>query len=265
MPITRFVCPSCGDVEVDLDHFERTACGEQVHPDFAGAVLWSERTHYRHGDRVIGVTDLIGCPRKAAIRHDEDYAVNPLDVNAPLGGTAWHTIMVSGSKEPAKCEVSLRGTIDGIEVVGQADRVRDGLIEDWKVTNDFDAKRRREEGAKADHMAQVSLYAELAEQMNGPASRPSRGIVWYRHQVKPGLVPCAFDIWPLERVLAYKPADGISTVRDHLHWMARWVRRDVSWRDMPLAGERQSYGAKDACTYCTVRGQCKTAARGAEF
>lgn len=110
---------------------------------------------------------------------------------------------------------------------------------------------------KDDHLAQMSLYAELVEQTKG--WRPAHGIAWYRMQKE--MLPFAEELWPLGRVLDYKPVSGEYTVGELLEQLAS----DSRWEELPLVGETQKYGTKLACDYCAVRDLCWTQAKSAPF
>jgi hypothetical protein len=265
MPITAWICKPCGGREVPLDHFETTDCGLKIHPDFAAAVLYSERSHYRFGQRAIGITDTLGCPRAAAIKHEVDYAVDPLTLNAPLTGTAWHAYMEEVASDN-NVEVEVGGTIAGDGIITSVDRLRPalGLIEDWKNTNDFAVKYVKEK-PKDEAVAQLAIGGELMQQTLG--WRPTRGMVWYHNAASPGLTPHMVDPLPsLDWALAMRPHEGTATVRDSLVWMGRWKRQEVKWEDMPLTGESFVYGGgKTGCDYCPVQRVCWTQAKGTSF
>lgn len=267
--IVGFYCQKCR-VRVPLDHWE-SAC-DAVHPDFAAAVLADSRRERQPG---IHVTSIIGCPRKAVMEVDAAVYIDPLTYNAILGGTAWHGLMEGASNKPELCEVEVRGAVGGVELVGKIDRLHPPTaISDWKVTSEWAEKwlnKPKDEGGgmKAEHLAQMSLYAELVEQSLG--WRPTRGTVWYRtHKAH---LPFTERLWPLDQTLAFHPLDGdysigelIKQADEHARWVSpegATLRRD--WYDMPLAGESQKYGNKIACDYCAMREPCWTQAKSAPF
>jgi hypothetical protein len=242
-----------------------------VHPDFASAVLESERGHYRFGRKAIGVTDLVsGCPRASALKHEVEYAVNPVNLNAPLTGTAWHRLMENAAHYANPLagdyvEVEVAGKIDGIEVITAVDRLRKdrGLIEDWKHRNDYASKYDKRDGPKPEHIAQLSLGAELVEQTF--KWRPTRATVWAHYTSGVGLYPMPVTLLPLSGVLEFRPWKGSASVRDHLAAMESWRTGQAQWSDLPLFGENQTIGDKTACDYCPVFTICKEQARGAAF
>lgn len=257
MPITRWYCGKCR-ANVPLDHFEERC--NHVHPDFAAAVLADSRKERAKGAHV---TSVIGCPRRAAIEGMVDVAVDPLNYNAILGGTGWHRLMELASNRPELCEVEVRGVIDGVELVGVIDRLHPPTaISDWKTTSEWAEKwlskpKVEGGGVKAEHLVQMSLYAELVEQTQG--WRPLHGVVWYRtHKV---MLPFAEELWPLGKVLDFRPLNGEFTVRELINQLAQ----GASWTELPLAGQSQMYGTKTACDYCSVREVCHTQAFGAPF
>ena len=273
MPIHSWLCNvNCGGRERPLDHFETTDCGDctetgkGLHPDFAAAVLEQERAHYRFGKRAIGVTDLVsGCPRAAAIKHTVPYAVDPLALNSPMTGMAYHQYiaLASNSKE---VEVKVAGKVEGVEVITSVDRLRKHrlLIEDHKHRNDYAGKYDKRDGSKAEHVAQLSLGAELVEQTLG--WRPMRGTIWAHYTGAVGLYPMPVPtLLSLSDVLEFKPWKGDATVRDHLAAMERWRKGEMQWSDLPLFGEAQKIGDKTACDYCPARVPCWEQARGAAF
>ena len=269
MPIAKWFCPTC-QAEVPLDHYATSVCGETtVHPDYAAAIIGDRDGQHVKG--AVRVTHGLGCPRRAVLEHVEDFAVNPLDVNAMLTGTAWHAMMEHHGKRSALdtdsdsgCEVSLRGTLAGVEVAGQCDRLRSGIVEDHKHINDDKVKYVRKDGVKSEHVAQLSIYAELAEQSG--RQRPTRGIVWY-HTSKAGkdaLIPIHTELMPVDEVLEFKPHGGEYTVAE-LYQQADEGFRTGDWRAMPLAGKSMSFGPHSMCNYCTVREICMEAEKGAPF
>lgn len=263
MGISAWDCPVCHK-DTPLDHYETSLCGETISEDYAAAVLDSERSHYRHGKREIGTTDLLGCPRKAAIVADVDYAVDPTSLNAPLTGTAWHERL---AKSGANREIPVEGVIDGRRVVTSIDKVRKAgtglVIEDDKHQNDYGA-RKLKDGPKPEHVVQLVIGAELYWQTHG--KRIDRGIIRAHFTSKPGNVAQHVNPLPaLEEVLGMKPLGGTGTVRDHLMTLGRWQDGALAWQDMALYGEFMSYGDKSACDYCPVRRPCKEAAYGADF
>ena len=95
--------------------------------------------------------------------------------------------------------------------------------------------------------------------------RPTRGPIWAHYTGSPGLYPMPVALQSLSDVLEFRPWKGSATVRDHLAAMEGWRRGETQWSDMPLFGESQQIGDKDACFHCPVFGPCKEQARGAAF
>lgn len=256
MPIIGWYCAKCR-ANVALDHFE-TACNA-VHPDFAAAVLADDKKR-RVG---IHVTDVLGCPRKSAITTAADVFVDPLGYNSILGGTAWHKLMETASAKPELCEVEVWGAVMGVQLVGTIDRLHPPTaISDWKTTSEWAEKwlnkpKAEGGGMKAEHLAQMSLYAELVEQTQG--WRPVHGVAWYRtHKT---MLPFAEKLWDLPTVLAFRPLDGDYSVAELIEMVGDGVR----WHELPLVGESMKYGTKTACDYCSVRETCWQQAKGAPF
>lgn len=276
MPIAKWYCGAC-KAEKSLDHFDQSECGlTYAHPDYCAAILRDDNT--REG---VHVTDLLGCPRKAAIMRTEPYAVDPLSLNAAETGKAWHTHMEKGAASPiyhfphtyAEAEVS--GTIAGIKVVGRVDRLRPpswhegmaaddhipGVIEDWKHQSDFAASYLAKEGAKPAHTVQLSLYAELVSQTFG--WRPAFGVVWYHWsgQGAKAMKAVRVELLALEAALAHHPYECEFSVAQLLGQAASGKH----WKELPLAGETILFGNKTGCDYCPVAGVCKKEALGAPF
>lgn len=247
MPITQWICKGCGGRLVPLDHFATTRCGETVcHPDYAAAVL-ADRAAQPTG--TVRVTMGLGCQRRHAIEASEGYAVDPLDLLAPMTGTAWHRA-VEGAEGS---EVPVAGTLAGMRVEGRVDRLRGDLIEDWKCQETGSLKYLRQDDgsyrAKPEHVVQVSLYAELAEQSG--LRRPTRGIIWVKEFKR--MQPVPTSLWPVEKALEFHPLGGNYSVSD----LYRQSSAANSWQGMPKAGESQMYGAKSACNWCSVRNLCQ--------
>ena len=265
MPIGAWNCPVCSQNDLPLDHFKTSKeCGEQIHPDYADAVLRGEHEHYRFGTRDIGVTDLIGCPRSVAGSRDLSYSVNPKDMMAMSNGTAWDQWVTAGQKKEA-----LHGTLGGIEIIGEPDRMRDEVVEDCKRSHDFSASHLKGTcrcipqcpgGAKPDHRCQVSLYAHLKRQ-SGEESESGR--IWY--QFSGDCLPFPVSLMSESEILEYKPVNGETTITAHLALLNEWKRGNLKWEDMPLTGEQQSYGKKSKCDYCSIAGPCREEATGAPY
>lgn len=239
-------------MRVPLGHYE--TC-DHVHPDFASAVVADSKRDRAQG---VHVTAVLGCPRRSAMEGAEVYA-NPLDYNAVLGGTAWHQLIAAASSRPELCEVEVRGQVLGVDLVGVVDRLHPPTgISDWKTTSDWSAKWLKQDGAmKREHLAQISLYAELVEQTQG--WRPSHGVIWYRMQKE--ILHFAEALWSLDQVLEFHPLDGDYSVGE----LIKQAGESNAWQEMPLAGESQKYGTKIACDYCSMRELCWTQAKSAPF
>jgi len=265
MPIGAWNCPVCNEVDLLLDHFKTyKKCGEKIHPDYVDAVLESERGHYRFDNRSIGVTDLIGCPRKVAGSRDLDYSIDPKSMMAVSNGTAWDQwVTKAQKKEP------LTGTLGGIEIVGEPDRVRDGVIEDWKRGHDFGSSHIRGTcrcspqcpgKAKEDHRCQVSIYGHMKRQAGEKANS---GRIWYQYSSE--CIPKDVELMAEPEILEYKPVNGETSINDHLDFLKTWQDGKMKWSNMPLIGEQQSYGTKSACEYCPIAGPCREEATGAPY
>lgn len=267
MPISGWLCVACGGRQVPLDHFATTKCGDTVHPDFANAVLKSSTEHNerRGGTPGVSVTQGLGCPRRAAIELSVPYYLDPLTMNAPETGTAWHAHLERASVDPKNTEVELAGVIAGIKVTGRCDRLRPpDTIEDAKHVNDFRRKYLKTM-APDNHRAQLSIYAELVEQTFG--WRPTRGVIWYHFTMSgpDAFLPTKVDLLPIADALQLKPQLGKYSVLELFQQADSFFSGAVKWEDLPLAGESQMFGDKSLCTYCSVREVCWTQARGAPF
>lgn len=263
MAIIGWYCKKCRN-RVPLDHFNRC---DSTHPDFASAVLADSRKKRADG---VHVTSIIGCPRKGAIERCMDIYVDPLSYNSILSGTAWHKLMETASANPELCEVEVSGVIDGVRLAGTIDRLHPPTaISDWKVTSEWAEKwlnKPKDEGGgiKAEHLAQLSLYGELAHQSLG--WRPLHGTANYR--THKAVLSFTERLWDLPTVLAFHPLGGDYPVAELIQ-QAAWsedcgVTTDC-WAELPLVGETQKYGNKIACDYCAVRETCWQQSKGAPF
>lgn len=270
MPIVSWECPGCSRT-VPLDHFALTTCGiASVHPDFAEAVLRDGDDRYIQD--AVTVTNGLGCPRSRAIEKAENVSVNPLGYNALLSGRGWDALMEKHA--PAgTAKIVLHGTVDGIELWGEIDRVRevDGVlyIEDHKNGNNFQQKFLKAEGTtKTEHKIQTSLYAELYFQQF--RVRPTHGIIWHHFagagsSNAPSLMPFSYALLSVEECLSHRPYGGTYTVRE-LYQQAKAFLDDLTHPfALPLAGETMSFGSKSFCDYCSVRAICMQANKGAPF
>lgn len=256
MPITGWYCAKCR-ANVPLDHYE--SC-DSVHPDFAAAVLADSQKQRVEG---IHVTNITGCPRRGVIERAVDVHVDPLAYNSMLGGTAWHKMMEDGSNHPELCEVDVAGEIAGVRLVGTVDRLHPPTaISDWKTTSEWAEKwlnKPKDEGGgmKAEHLAQMSLYAELVEQSFG--WRPEFGVAWYRtHKTH---LPFTERLWSLDETLDFHPLGGDYSIAE----LIEQAGNSNDWRAMPMAGQSMAYGTKSACDYCSIRETCWTQAFKAPF
>lgn len=273
MPITRWYCIKCR-ANVPLDHFATTACGLVVHPDYAAAVLNSDTDYYGAG--LVTVTGGLGCVRSRAIERDKDVAVNPLDYNALILGSAWDATMQAFAPTD-KVKVRVNGIIEGIQIAGEIDRVRrvgdDLFIEDHKHSNNFQYKHLAEaDGPRVEYVIQTSIYGELYRQTY--EEQPTKGAIWYNFSGansdsrKPPLMPKIYNLINLQDCLNHRPYDGDYTVSQLYHHAAVYYQQGslkVDAFDLPLAGESMKFGSKSYCDYCQVRDVCFTAAKGAPF
>lgn len=273
--IVGFACPVCHRNQ-PRDHYETSKCGLTISPDYATAILRDNEDRYIKDQ--VTVTAGLGCPRSRAIEADVDVYVNPLAYNALLIGRAWDLHMEKYAPE-GTAKITLKGTIEGITVYGEIDRVRrcDGwlMISDWKHTNNFQQKWIKQEGVKRENVIQTSIYAELYAQQFG--ERPTHGEIIYHFSgasssSNPSLMPFQYLLLPLDECLAHKPYNGQFTVLDLYRQADRyekWKRGEggikVEALDLPLAGVSMSFGAKEFCSYCQVESTCKEAATGSPF
>lgn len=262
MPITQWFCPSCCH-PVGFDHFELTACGG-VHPDYARAVLRDVQTTAAERRGRVGVSNAMGCPRSRAIQEVEEVAINPLEYNAVLTGTGWHSMMAGDHPDS---EVEVRGTINGIELTGHIDRVRRDesgilLIEDWKHTNDYARKTITDlKEPKPEHVVQASIYAELYNQTFD--EMPKGIVVWYHFTAgKPPMIPKRASVKPIEECLNVYPFECDWSIGELYQQLQVPVE---DWRDLPMVGESQKFGTKTMCDYCWVRMTCWEADKHAPF
>jgi len=267
MPIAHWICAGCGGREVPLTHFAETECGEKVHPDYCTAILNDREGQYVKG--AVRVSHGLGCPRRAAIEEAEQFSVDPLELNPPIKGTAWHAFVEAAAPRDY-AELEVEGTISGVKVRGKIDRLRklpsgDWAIEDWKCISDFQIKYRKLDGVKLEHRIQASIYAELLDQMG--RERPTVGIIWYSSSVggKDALMPAKFDLMPLSEALNSRPYDCEFTVLELYRQAASHYEDGVRWDELPLAGSSIIFGSKTACNYCTVQSICTEADKGAPF
>jgi len=275
--ITGWICPGCGNRPVPLDHFATTICGRTtIHPHYASAVLRKERDHYSRGSHMVSVTQGLGCPRKTGIMETESVNINPLDYNAIISGVAMHEMFEQEPHELCMVEHVFVGELDSIKVQGKPDMYWNGagaggeaLLEDWKCPNDFGKTYLLRDGPKTEYIVQLSLYAELISQnkpkdshLNYP--RPEKGILWYQFRAH-GLVPTPIDLWSYPKSMMHRPYGSEFTVAELMLQTDNFYRKRVRWQDLPLAGEKMLFGAKDMCDFCPVSDICKTEARGAPF
>ena len=269
--IVGWYCKACRS-NVALDHFETTACGLVVHPDYAAAVLHSDADYYGAG--LVTVTGGIGCVRSRAIEKDKPVVVNPLDYNALVTGAAWDAALEKHAPD-GTTKIRVAGLIDGVRVEGEIDRVRrvgdDLLIEDHKHTNNFQYKWLAEEaGPRVEYIVQTSIYAELYHQTFG--ERPTKGAIWYHFSGgnssrNPPVMPKVYKLMDLTDCLDHQPYGGNYTVRELYHQAADYYQgsRKLDAFDLPLVGESMAFGSKKYCDYCQVRDACFTAAYKAPF
>lgn len=259
MPINAWICQPCGGRSVPLNHFATTQCGDKIHPDYTNAILQDSLKDRGKGIRV---TMGLGCPRATAIRETEQYAVDPLSMNAMVTGTAWHAFMERNAL--ANAEVELSGTIEGLAIGGKTDRLRGKSIDDWKHMNDFRRKYVAKDTPK-NYATQLSIYAELAAQSGYP--RPEYGTIWahFSSSGKDALLPIRVELIPIKDAIAYKPQDGEFTVLALYLQAHEYFTGAKKWHELPMAGETMMFGDKNLCLYCEVKAVCWTQAKGAPF
>jgi len=235
-----------------------------VDPAYARAVLVDHLEGSEEVKGMVRVSDSGGCPRKRAILEQEDVSVDPLTFNAAMTGKAWHALLEEHGEglEGYQTEQRLMGNLAGIEVTGKPDRLvkAAGRIEDHKNQNDFATKNPR---PKPEWIAQLSLYAELTEQVQG--WRPTVG--WIRAHFSTQYPPAdEFPLWGLELALESKPHGGPYAVKDLLANTKKLITNRGGWRDAPLYGKTMIFGkTKTMCDYCAVREPCTLASLKAPF
>lgn len=274
MPLTGLVCRSCGGARVPFTHFETTTCGlTTLDPRYARASVDHELGRYSYGSKSVSVTQIINCPRQGAIQSTEDWWLDPLAMNAAYTGVAWGNFLDSGKIIGDWRQVCVKGIIQDVTITGQIDlwRPSQQLIVDDKNQNDFSRADIEKNGAKPEHVAQISLYAELMRQSLGkirddwdgfvPDVEPKQGRIDYHWSTKDGMKMIPVEFWTLERILEFKPHDGAFTVRENL------VNSQKPWREQPLTGESIifSKSGKTLCDGCQVREICHAQAHGATF
>lgn len=274
MPIVGWNCPVCKR-KVPLTHYQDTVCGMSIHPDYADAVLHGDDDYY--GTDLVTVTNGLGCPRAKAIEVDADIHVNPVEYNAMLIGKAWDKHMEKFAS-PMNAKIEVRGTLAGIQVAGEIDRIRectDGtntflVIEDHKHGNNFAQRFAKKEGVKLEHKLQLSMYGYLYSKMY--KVQPTHGAIWNHYSGAPAgkaidgyIMPFVFLLMDITTCLNTKPHNGQYTVAELLQQTAQRVEGDVRWEDLPLVGQTMSFGQVSYCDYCQVRDTCFTQAKGAPF
>lgn len=280
MPITNWWCGAHKAV-VPLDHFNHCT---HVHPDYASVIL-ADRA--KNAERTgVRVSSASACARKYAILASEDVAVDPLSFLTAMRGTAWHSVMEKGaaltgsddalSTDVVGAELSVAGTIGGIELTGTIDRVlvRDGKLigQDHKTGKDARAvfirggrsygKQVAGAGSPMEYKVQLSLYAELYHQQTGQAWDTAE--IWWTFSAEHWCEP--IKILTPEQCLAWRPYDSEFTIAELLAQAQQVVDGTASWSDLPLAGKTFRFGPKfTGCDYCEVRDKCWTQASGAPF
>lgn len=274
--IVGWSCPMCKhNIPLQADHYNQSNCGLSIHPDYAEAVLHDNDDRYVTDQ--VTVTVGLGCPRSRAIERDEPVFVNPFDYNSMLAGRAWDQLMDKHAPVDSK-KIQLHGTIEGITVYGEIDRLRRMgnwlMISDHKHSNVYRQKYLAKEGVSKEYQVQTSMYAELYEQMNG--ERPTHGEVFYHFTGNSGtnpFTPFQFLTLSLSDCLAFKPYDGDYTLLELYRQADRynkWKRGEsgvkVGAFDLPLAGKSQKFGSsKVMCDYCQVRSTCFEDDHGSPF
>lgn len=268
-PLVGLRCRGCGGLPVGFDHFETTPCGETTcDPRLVKAAVTHERGRYSYGKPTVTVTQVLGCPRAGAIQASEPWSLDVSAINAALTGVAWgEWLDTHGELDSDIIKPTLEGEIeidagggDGcyVTVTGEPDFLRPAqlLIGDDKHQNDFGRAEVEKNGPKPEHMAQVSLYGELARQQHEVTY--SYGLLCYHWTL--GTKNIKFDLWPLAQILEFRPHGGPTTVRENL------LNSQKPWREQPLVGEQiQWKSGKLMCDGCQVKDICWTAAKGATF
>jgi hypothetical protein len=92
----------------------------------------------------------------------------------------------------------------------------------------------------------------------------TKGRLWYASHFD--LVPLEFDLWPLDRVLDFRPYGGRSTVRENYRLAADYFDWKIGWQELPLSGHHMRFkSGKSPCDYCSVREDCTIASMGEPF
>ena len=259
MPIVGWSCSVCRNDKAPLDHYAKTVCGESIPADYVGAILRGRDDRYSKGE--VTVTQGLSCPRRMAIEASEPTYPDPLSFNAMETGTAFHSHMEAGSVDPANTEVVVGGTVGGIALRGKVDRLLPpDTILDWKAK--ADTSRSKIKGAEPEHVAQLSIYAELVQQTQG--WRPTKGVIAYHFHSAPAFIMAKVTIMAVGEALSLKPHGGDYSAAELYHQASEYYA-GKPWADLPMAGKSMSFGRNSACDYCSVRDLCWIKEGGAPF
>lgn len=215
--------------------------------------LLEAQAHPRSG---VHVTGCMACPRKDALLR-AGAKVDYSRLTARLTGTMVHRMLETVRPETA--EVRVAGRLFGLDIVGSVDRLRDGLVVDYKTSNG----KSRPTGVYPEHVWQFEAYRFLLAQGGTVTRGWSVHYFWqFREWVDP--FEHIGPLWTEEALGRFRPHGGSFTTRE-IAQMAEAVEQGAPAASIPLVGAGQTMGKGTACGYCEVEGPCGAEGLAVDF
>lgn len=242
--LAGFICPCCNEKK-DFGHVLQASRERKFAVPPYPVLLWmvkSIRERQSTGaDMQVSVTDVVGCPRQAYLRKEEDYYERPEDLLFSLRGALLHKVLADYAQDEAIVETRTSREFGGYTLWGTPDSVvvsrNNGLyvITDWKSTRRVPVAR-----PYSNHVTQVNLYRYLWEL---PSSNTIAEIVYFGlddGDIRQFDVP----VWP------------DSVVEDFLRSRFVPLAEALERHTVPRYVDVPSDILKWACSFCPVFNRC---------
>lgn len=242
MPPKAFQCPHDSDSWATLEDCQ--ACRTRCAPMPLMRALWQDEIEddgYHADPKVISVTQVLGCIRKAYLTATLEFAEEPLRFLARWIGSTIHARLERTAVASEKTETTYRMDLgDGFSFAGTVDHEDAEAIRDWKFTSYVPKEPR------PDNVRQLQIYRQLAK-----AKVPPEVCYIGTKDVQNFLLDLKDDDedldWALARAAVLKTA----------------LMGELAPEQLPPEGRDIQYGRdKTACDYCPVREQCEAMGGG---
>ena len=216
-------------------------------------ILLAAQANPRSG---VHVTSCLSCPKRQALLLS-GAQVDITRLESRLKGTMVHRLLET--VDPENAERAVRGRLFGLDVVGSIDRLRDGLVVDYKTSGG----KAKPSGVYPEHVWQFECYRYL---LAGLGYSTRGWAVHYFWQFREWVGPFEHEgpVWTEEALGRFRPHGGQFTAREIAH-LAAEVEAGARPEAIPMVGLSQTMGKGSACGYCEVEGACQDTGVSVDF